>query len=69
MPLTAQEERCHQQPKAKDARTEVMPWSCDNTQISRNRLIYKREKELASKTTKPLAEQLQLIISLRLIIS
>lgn len=43
MPLTAQEESCQQQPKAKDATTEVMPWSCDNTQISRNRLIYHRE--------------------------
>lgn len=42
MSLTAQE-RCQKQPKAKDARREVMPWSCDNTQISRNMLIYKSE--------------------------
>ena len=38
--VATRRERCQQQPKEKDARTEVMPQPCGDTQISRNWLIY-----------------------------
>lgn len=52
--VAAKEERCQQQLKEKDVRTEVMPRLYGHTQISRNGLIYKRG--LANNKPRPLAK-------------